>query len=295
MFLGTKRILLIATGLIIFLLAGAFIYLELKEEPVIPELQLVGKVPKLLLSGEGKIYLRPSEEGAIPAFVKSETAACGSEIYILDTVFFKEKVYNGYFTDIYKNTRKPEEFIVRLKAPGAGLKAFFILAVPRNNCDRIYLTVAKYETSTPLKGIFVWRVKEKEFRELKVSEEFKEDFVGTYLLSDWKNTVSLDGDKIIVAQPATNVESCDFRILRLLDLRRDISTVLEQLVENETFTYSTYRDEEGFCLGVNIGWLDESTIYYNVYNATVDIDRPLLERRVLTIEKPNIKIPLIPE
>lgn len=227
----------------------------------------------------------PPQERIVGETIWTEEIQCSDETYVFETVLNEDET--GYFNNIYRNTNSPENFIVRLKAPTVGLDTFFVLAVPKEDCDKIYLTVARYETSRPRKGIFEWKIGEKEVHELAVSKEFFGYLAPSYP-TDLKEAVSLDGEKFIVVKLDERITTdkwvCDPRILKLLHLREDVSEILAQLPEEEVFTNSSDSDFEGFCIGIDFGWVDDSTVYYDVYDATIERNRPLIERRTLSTE-----------
>lgn len=209
--------------------------------------------------------------------IRTETVMCNNERYLFDTIFTKNK---GYFNDIYRNTRLSENFIIRLKSSrGGNLGAFFALTAAKKNCDKIYLSVVIEETDIPMNGIFEWRIGEESVRELATSHKFASNYV-TFPKNEW---ISPDGEKIIIAyqinSQADNPQ-CNYRNLLLINLREDIFKILLSLPETEVFD-NGYSDLAPYCKGLNFGWLNGSTIYYDVYDSVTN--HSFLEQRTLVI------------
>lgn len=219
--------------------------------------------------------------------VQTETVECGGETYIFDLALVENRTY---FNEIYKSSRSIKNLLVREKASGIdGFGPKRILAVPQKNCDRIFLTRFTPESDAWAGiGIYEWQAGGIEIRELSISKEFRGDYVSSYP-NDWrKDVVSPDGEKVIVAQPPDNEYEkqlqewwCGLKSMRLLKLKEDVSEILVQLLKNEILDNG--RSMTGNCSGVDIGWVDNSTIYYVVYD--VDGDQvSFSERRTLNID-----------
>lgn len=228
------------------------------------------------------------EEVVNAEFIRTESVECNSSSYILETVFVEEtnSINNiwGYFNNIYRNTNSTENFIASIKAPALGGNTFFILAAPKENCDRIYLTVARYETDAPLIGIFEWKITDNTLRELSISSSFRADLAINYP-DGLEKVISPDGDYLLVTQRESEYSyenPCDLRSLLLLNLREDKYEVLVHLPKGELLT--SFNRSESTCPGIDIGWLDNTTVYYDVYDATSEEwIYPLVERRMLSI------------
>ncbi|KKR47177.1 MAG: hypothetical protein UT82_C0002G0024 [Parcubacteria group bacterium GW2011_GWB1_40_14] len=230
-----------------------------------------------------QILPAPPHERVVGEVIRTEEIRCNAETYIFETVLTEDQT--GYFNNIYRGTNSAEDFATSIKAPPMGGNTFFILAAPQENCNRIYLTVALYETDAPRKGIFAWHVADATLQELSVSENFRSDLAVSYP-QDLTSVVSHDGEKVLVAQasePYSQENYCNLRILALLHLREDEKEVLVQLPDGETLT-DFNESAVGQCSGLNLGWIDNSTIYYDVYDATVTGVRPFIERRKLSIK-----------
>ena len=266
---------------------------------------LTGLLQKLL------VYFNPKKSNELPIrispflsmskgeLVKTEKVVCNNETYIFDSikVVTKPGISDySYFSDVYKHNRSPDNFVVRLKAPQRELVyggktyvehvIFSVLVAPKKGCDRIYLTNAHdpdISHPLPAKKIFVWEIGTQETKELSISKEYA---------SNYAPSVSPDSETILVVQ-RDNLSSandyCNFRLLKLLYLRKDTAETLIQLPKTETFDDGT-SDLDPYCNGTNIGWQDKNTIYYNVYDATVKVEyvnnttRPVIERRTLVIK-----------
>lgn len=221
-----------------------------------------------------------SQGRVIGEIIQTEEVQCNNETYVFEMVLTKDKT--AYFNNIYKDTNTADNFIASIKALPRGGNVFFVLGAPRENCDRIYLTVALYETDAPLRGIFEWKTSGATIRELAIGENFRTDLVAQSP-NYWRNAVSSDGDSIIVAQankPFLSENFCHLQTLLLLHLIKDESNAVVKLSDKEMLS----QGEEGGiggCPGMNFGWVDDSTIYYDVYGTTAD--HPLLERRMLKI------------
>ena len=295
------KFLFAAVGLMLILVSlGMFIFLSPKEKPEAPAWsQSVETSPQDLkiqdinIPAVDKISLSILKEGEDPELIRTETVVCNDEVYIFDVVSYQERTY--FFNDIYKNYRSPENFIVRLKAPRGGEEgAFMILATPKVDCDRIYLTTFILKTYEPVGRIFEWRIGEKTVRELSISQEFWEYYVMSFdhhlsLFFDGPRWLSPGHEKILVAhqnEPTAKNERCDYRTLRLLRLRDDKSELVAQLPRGETFDngreYLGRGDLLLLCDGFNFGWIDESTIFYDVFDKTKDA--PSREVKSLVIE-----------
>lgn len=278
-----------AVGLIFILVfLGMFIFLGLKEKLEAPAgSQSVEtssqdlKIQDINILAVDKISLPIFEGGENPELIRTETVVCNDEVYIFDVVSYQERTY--FFNDIYKNHRSPENLIVRLKAPRGGeVGAFMVLATPKADCDRIYLTTFVLKTHEPVGRIFEWYIGEKTVRELSISQEFWEYYVMSFdhhssLFFDGPRWLSPSHEKILVAhqnEPTAKNEQCDYRTLRLLRLRDDKSELVTQLPKGETFDngreYLGRGDSLLLCDGFNFGWMDESTIFYDVFDKTKD-------------------------
>lgn len=165
--------------------------------------------------------------------------------------------------------------------------AFSILTTPSTNCDRIYLTnVLPISHPVPAQGIFEWRIGAQEIRELAISKEFTGNRVPYPPKPNRLAPLSPDGEKIIVAKqgaPTGENQWCNYKSLYFLDLRKDISRLLVQLPGSESLD-DGISDLDPYCGGLNFGWLDENTIYYDVYDSTKNPPYPIIERRTLKIE-----------
>jgi len=278
--LNSPKLILTIFLVVIVALLGLYTFNSLKKgADIIPSAPTTSTPSQVSTTTSG-------EAGEI---VSTQNVVCGGNTYIFDAVRFKD---SGYFNDIYKNVHTKENLILHARAAWGEetyqgktykvLGVFSVLAVPRDNCDRIYLTVLRPETDAPGRGMFEWRLGADEPRELTVSDKFREDFVVSYP-DKLDKAVSSDGEKIVVTQPDEQVVSektCSLRMLYLINLRKDTAELLMKLPKTETFDRG--RSETGNCGGVNIGWVDETTIYYDVYDATKP-GAPLKERRALKI------------
>ncbi len=68
------------------------------------------------------------------------------------------------------------------------------------------------------------------------------------------------------------------------NLREDKSIELVRLSDQEDFV-NGFTDLSPYCDGLSFGWVDNSTIYYDVYDATTKVifyskPRLLIERRI---------------
>lgn len=226
--------------------------------------------------------------------LKSEAVACNGKTYIFNTI----KEGNNYFTEIYEDNKSQDNLVLRSKAQRelvhegkiyTEIKAFSILTTPKINCDRIYLTnILPISHPAPAQGIFEWKIGAREIRELAISKKFASNDL-PYPLEQERiatRSVSPDGEKVIIAKqgvPTGENQYCNYKSLYLLDLHKDISMLIVQLSEAESFDDGT-SDLDPYCGGLNFGWQNKSIIYFDVYNATLDWNRPFLERRTLKIE-----------
>lgn len=284
-FLGNKRILFIVILGLVFL-GGLWSYLQFPKESIIREgikepTEVTAKQEVVKKHSRGETI--GDDEGKV---VFSESVICGGDTYIFETVLVENQTY---YNEVHKTARSPENFIARLKSPrGDDLGFFSVLATPQKNCDRIYLTTGIQESDVPRARIYEWMVGATEAHELMAGQYFYSSFV-PFHGTTW---VSPDGEKIIVAQQTDPKEKnlwCDHRTLRLIHLREDRSEILLQLPEAETLD-NGYSDLAPYCAGLNFGWLDDTTLYYDVYDATkgmfnvaTESNRSLLERRTLKI------------
>ena len=217
------------------------------------------------------------EQGRV---VSTKEVICGGKTFVFDIILLNN---NTYFNEIYEDSRTLDNFVVRLKSSRGGmLGSFFILTTPRrDDCDSIYLTAIILESDAPSKRIYRWRVGAMDVAELNISPEYSDAFIPYKS----KEHISPDGEKVLVAQqtiPKSEI-FCAHRTLRLLDLGKDSSEIVVQLSEVESFDNGT-SDLEPYCNGLNFGWEDNDTVYYDVYDATVDYNRPFVERRTLSIQ-----------
>lgn len=227
--------------------------------------------------------LVPNQEAGGGELVRTETIVCNNERYILGVTLNKY-----YFSDIYKDVQTSENLLVRIRSSGTGSpigSPLTILSVPEKDCDRVFLTRLHPELGQHRYSIFEWKVGSPTVRELTTGEEFSQSLPDDY---NWNKIVSPDGERVlsVIASgkptPREKRWTCDYRTLLLFHLRKDTSEILVRLPDTEAF--DSGFSEAGTCDGVNTGWLDESTIYYNVYDVTTE-GSPLLERRTLKIER----------
>lgn len=280
MFIARKNVIvIIALVIFVFLLMWSGYYLLPKKDSatdinISTDKEIVPQIPEIEFPEGEEIKVIEEEETA--ELMETEIVSCNNETYIFDTVLLERK---GFFNDIYKISRSSDNLIVRLKSPEENFFGIFsILVIPKKDCDRMYLTSHVWASDVPAIRIFEWQIGGKEARELAVSNEF----ASNYTSKDW---ISPNGEKIIIAQQTEPNEEnfwCDHRTLRLLRLREDISEVLVQLPETETFDDGN-SELSPYCQGLNFGFEDELTIYYDVYDATTVRNRPFLERRTLSI------------
>lgn len=274
-----------------------------KNKAIISTILIIISVGVLSISG-WFVFLRQTKPmsplgGEVPYVAKTETAACNGKTYIINT----SKIFTGsgisdylYFTDIYREYVSLPNLLIHWKNPYnesvyegktyVERSIFSILAVPLKNCGEIYLTtVLNISHPLPAARIFKWQIGTAEIRELAVSKEFSGEYT-PYPHLENKIWMSPDGGKILVAKRNAifnGKEYCNFRILRLIDLRNDSSEILVQLPEDESFDNGN-SDLEPYCEGLSFGWLNESEIYYDIYDATTEYNRQLLERKTLSID-----------
>ncbi len=227
--------------------------------------------------------------------VAMESIVCGNSTYIFDLV-----LKNGdYINNIYKTSRSPENVLLRVsqqKTETGGRGVLRVLAVPKKNCDRIYFTRYTPDSDASVRGLFEWRLGSNEIRELATSQRFSGfytpnpvwDAALKQVVVRDKDAVSPGGEMVVVAEPVGDkfVEGqfCDRRTLSIINLRDDTPTIVVQLPSTENLTISNTEDSEfSYCSGLNFGWQNDTTIYYDVYDATTTTNRSLEERRTLSI------------
>ena len=273
-----KRIqnsLVLATSVILFIVLGFAIYFwSSPASPVLDgqpaELSTAPTTPSTTTAEE----IVPQKPGRA-SLIKSNSVVCNDKSFIFDLV-----LSDVYFNNIYKAARVPENLLVHEQATGQGGNgALKILAVPKQNCDRMYLTRYVPESDAPVRGIFEWKIGGDAVQELRVSKAFS----GFYAPFSIEDVISTDGEKIIISEPS-GAEFCNRRTLRILRLRRDISEELVRLANAEALTSSNADDGAiGYCFGLSFGWQDESTVYYDVYDGTKAPPYPIKERRILKV------------
>lgn len=273
-----KKIVLIVIVLGPVLLVGLGGYVQLRKGNVVQD---VTEERQEEVSTPEQVPSRPSPKRVIGEIIRTETAQCNGEIYIFEMVLTEDQ--RSYFNNIYRNIPSTENFVTSIKAPPRGGNTFYFLAAPQENCDRIYLTVALYESDAPLAGIFEWRIGAQEVHELATGKDFLQNHL-PYPFRE-KSWLSPDGEAIIFARQTEPTRAnfwCDHRTLRLIHLREDVSETLVGLPKGETFDNGN-SDLAPYCQGLKFGWENEKTIYYDVYDATTDPPRSRLGRKTLSI------------
>ena len=298
-FFGNRKVLLLGVGVVlVFLIAGMVWTLRFQKEygdvneqgetreqsQGIPNQATNVPSETLPVSKPPEKVLPTPTEKAGTELINTEKFVCNNESYVLDVVLIKN---DGYFNDIYKSSRLPENLLVHEEASGDGLGAIRVLAIPKERCDRVYLTRFSYETGAIARGIYEWRIGESIIDEVVGMREFR--YTTLPYPHDGESSVSSDGNRVLATpREDTDFEKCELRVLYLYHLNEHTKEILVRLPRNEIFN-SGFDDELGFCVEINYGWLDESTIYYDVYDATRTEEshyflHPLLERRTLKIE-----------
>lgn len=228
----------------------------------------------------------------------SASIDCDEETYSFDSysVLLGAGI-ETFVTDIHRAQGSgTKEFIVRLTPPQqesiyAGKRyatrwIYIPLSTPETNCNSIYLTTRLFIAHpVPVERIFEWPIGARNVKELSISREFSGELVPYMAGSGNVPPVSPDGEKVLIARresSASGGDYCGFKALRLLDLRSDTAETVLNLSSLELLDNGS-TDLEPYCNGLNFGWQDRNTIWYDVYNATVDHDRPLIERRTLKV------------
>lgn len=241
----------------------------------------------LVSGGPEHLSQSPSQEEPIGRLVYAKSIECGNEEYVFEVAVSEEL---GYFTNVYKDTNSPENFVTALKYQ-KGTSAYYHyspISAYQMDCNIIYLTKA-FPGDGPLLGIYEWQIDTNLIRELAISSELYSQYYPHF-----RNTkprlpsVSPDGNRILIAIPNRGLDErdyCHYKTLKLLDFREDRSVELVRLSENEDFV-DGLSDLSPYCQGLSFAWLDDSTIYYDVYDATPGLvayptPRPVIERRTL--------------
>lgn len=294
MILGTnKKAIFVLVTVILVAVGGLWGYAVFQEETIVQDnksdtvnsvfsdptdLQFPGQEEKSSVTEPIQPF---KSEEEISELISTESVVCGDETYIFNVVLNR-----FYFSNIYKTSRLPENLFFHEQSSGKEgnpFGALSVLSVPKQNCDRIYLTrVSPYGGVSTL-GIYEWIVGENSVREILSYKDFHHTFLPSRF--DGKKTVSPDGERVIVVQREdSELSGCNARILKLFSLREHQSDVLVRLPQDEIFDLGT-GGEEGYC-SPDFGWIDESTIYYDVYihsPTTVGV-ATFLERRTLKIQ-----------
>ena len=230
--------------------------------------------------------IQPSKsEEEISKLIRTESVVCGDETYIFDTIFIEGK---GYFNDVYKTVRSPENFLTRLKSQewGPYYGAFKFLTINKKNCDTLYFTSIFMNTDTPYWYIFKWQPGDEVVTKIAVGDTFFGNKIPRN--NKW---ISPTGVRLLIAEkiPPYLKNYCDYRISTLLNLADGTSEKLLELPTTENFD-NGYSDLEPYCAGLDFGWIDSQTIYYDVYDTTKGVYdgstgsfHPLIERRTLKI------------
>ncbi len=294
-FFANRKSFLLTVGIGILILGGLWIYVQFPKGNGGADIDSSGVPTQSFVPNDTTQVdvstTATSKKNGTQKIIRTETIVCDNEIYIFDIA----REGNDYFNEIYKTNKSRDNLILRSQAQRElvyegkayiELVTFSILTVPKRNCDRIYLTsILPISHPVPAQGIFEWRIGASKIRELAISKEFAGNYVPYYPGQRKIASVSPDGERIIVAQQGDLTGEnrwCNNKTLHFLDLRKDVSKVLVQLPKIETFDDGT-SDLDPYCNGLNFGWQDESTIYYDVYDATKEGMRPFKERKTLVI------------
>lgn len=256
---------------------------------------LISSITVILVIGYYVFFMRTeqiSQERVIGEVVRTEEIECGGKTYVFDTVKVSTRPETHdrvYFNDVYKNKRAEQNFIIRLKSQRWGaFGAFKFLSIDKKDCSAVYLTSVFMETDAPYADIFKWQLDDEGVTKLVIGDMF----FGHYTPTQDNKWISPSGERILIAIPNAGLGSqdyCRYKTLKLLNFSEDKSVELIRLPDNEDFV-DGFTDLSPYCGGLSFGWVNNSTIYYDVYDATVEVNyvnntfRPLIERRTLIVK-----------
>lgn len=288
--MNTKHIIAVAA---VTVLGGAGIYITVHKPLVVINNQAQNQeaieIP-LLVGGDKENEVAPFKPfhttlGSGNDIARMEKYDCRQTSYFFTQEFHpppdtKESV--GFFGMIFRNKRSPGNIIFeeRFVPSDSGSAMFFPLSAPTENCDRIFLTRSR---GTGLfGGIYELIVASNTVNKVVDSQDFNPSITP----ADFKQVISPDGEKILVASAPVSGSRCDMRAVTFIDLRKKTKKILARLTQDQSLAQfpATGGLSGNVCRGLNFGWQNGSEIYYDVYDSSSETTPfPLLGRKMASI------------